>query len=62
MDLMKQTRQRAIRDLIETRSIRTQQELAAALQGRGFRTTQATISRDVRELGLAKKGRGGTTI
>ena len=62
MDLMKQTRQRAIRDLVETRSIRTQQELAAQLHGRGFRTTQATISRDVRELGLAKHGRGGTSI
>ena len=62
MDLMKQTRQRAIRDLVETRAIRTQQELAAALHGRGFRTTQATISRDVRELGLAKSGRGGTSI
>jgi len=59
---MKQTRQRAIRDLVETRSIRTQQELAAQLHGRGFRTTQATISRDVRELGLAKHGRGGTSI
>lgn len=59
---MKQTRQRAIRDLIETRSIRTQQELAAALRGRGFRTTQATISRDVAELGLGKSGRGGTSI
>ena len=32
--------------------IRTQQELAAALRERGFRTTQATISRDVAELGL----------
>ena len=62
MDLMKQTRQRAIRDLVETRAIRTQQELAAALHGRGFRTTQATISRDGRELGLAKSGRGGTSI
>ena len=62
MDLMKQTRQRAIRDLVESRAIRTQQELAAALHGRGFRTTQATISRDVRELGLAKSGRGGTSI
>ena len=40
----------AIRDLVDTRSIRTQQELAAALNERGFRTTQATISRDVREL------------
>jgi transcriptional regulator of arginine metabolism len=56
---MKQLRQRAIRDLVEQRPIRTQQELAAALRERGFRTTQATISRDVAELGLVKAGRGG---
>ena len=60
MEVMKQLRQRAIRDLVETRPIRTQQELAAALRERGFRTTQATISRDVAELGLVKAGRGGT--
>ena len=59
MEVMKQLRQRAIRDLVEQRSIRTQQELAAALRDRGFRTTQATISRDVGELGLVKAGRGG---
>jgi transcriptional regulator of arginine metabolism len=57
---MKQLRQRAIRDLVEQRPIRTQQELAAALRERGFRTTQATISRDVAELGLIKSVRGGT--
>ncbi len=60
MEVMKQLRQRAIRDLVEQRAIRTQQELAAALRERGFRTTQATISRDVAELGLVKSGRGGT--
>ncbi len=57
---MKQVRQRAIRDLVGTRTIRTQQELAAALRERGFRTTQATISRDVAELGLVKVNRDGT--
>jgi transcriptional regulator of arginine metabolism len=57
---MKQVRQRAIRDLVARRTIRTQQELAAALRERGFRTTQATISRDVAELGLVKEGREGT--
>ena len=62
MEVMKQLRQRAIRDLVEGRSIRTQQELAVALRERGFRTTQATISRDVRELGLAKAGRGATPV
>jgi transcriptional regulator of arginine metabolism len=57
---MKQLRQRAIRDLVDQRPIRTQQELAAALRERGFRTTQATISRDVAELGLIKAAREGT--
>src|SRR5262245_15249748 len=60
MEVMKQLRQRAIRDLVDQRPIRTQQELAAALRDRGFRTTQATISRDVAELGLIKVGREGT--
>jgi len=59
MEVMKQLRQRAIRDLVEQRAIRTQQELAGALRERGFRTTQATISRDVAELGLIKAGHGG---
>ena len=36
-------------------------ELAAALRDRGFRTTQATISRDVAELGLIKVSRDGMT-
>ena len=56
---MKQARQRAIRDLVGERPIRTQQELAAVLRERGFRTTQATISRDVAELGLIKAVRDG---
>ena len=56
---MKQLRQRAIRDLVEQRPIRTQQELAAALRERGFRATQATVSRDVAELGLGKGSRDG---
>jgi transcriptional regulator of arginine metabolism len=60
MEVMKRLRQRAIRDLVEQRPIRTQQELAAALRDRGFRTTQATMSRDVAELGLVKAPRNGT--
>jgi transcriptional regulator of arginine metabolism len=59
MEVMKQLRQRAIRDLVEQRPIRTQQELAAALRERGFRATQATVSRDVAELGLGKASREG---
>lgn len=56
---MKQLRHRAIRDIVGAHAVRTQRELAAALAERGFRTTQATISRDVAELGLAKELRGG---
>jgi transcriptional regulator of arginine metabolism len=60
MEVMKQLRHRAIRDLVAARPIRTQQELAAALRERGFRTTQATMSRDVAELELIKAPREGT--
>jgi transcriptional regulator of arginine metabolism len=59
MEVIKQLRQREIRDLLAQRPIRTQQELATALRDRGFRATQATISRDVAELGLIKSSRDG---
>lgn len=59
MEVIKQLRQREIRDLLGQRPIRTQQELAGALRERGFRATQATISRDVAELGLIKSSQGG---
>jgi transcriptional regulator of arginine metabolism len=59
MEVMKRLRQQQIRDLIGTRPIRTQQELAAALRDRGFRATQATVSRDVAEMGLVKLSRNG---
>ena len=60
MDVMKRLRQQAIRDLLGQRDVRTQQELVAALRDRGFRATQATVSRDVAELGLVKRGVRGT--
>ena len=59
MEVMKGMRQQAIRDLLEQRPIRTQQELVTALRERGFRATQATVSRDVAELGLVKRGARG---
>ncbi len=57
MEVMKRLRQQAIRDLLGTRAIATQHELAAALRERGFRATQATVSRDVAEMGLIKVSR-----
>lgn len=60
MEVIKRLRQQQIRDLVATRTIRTQHELAAALRERGYRATQATISRDVGEMGLIKQTREGT--
>ncbi|MCU0483182.1 MAG: arginine repressor [Chloroflexi bacterium] len=59
---MKRVRHRAIRDLVERHPIRTQQELASALRERGVSVTQATVSRDVAELGLAKVSRSGISV
>lgn len=51
---MKSTRQRAILSLIATRPIHSQEELASLLEAQGYEVTQATVSRDVKELGLVK--------
>ena len=51
---MKSARQIAILELIGENSIETQEELAQALRRRGFQVTQATISRDIKELRLVK--------
>ncbi len=53
----KRKRQRAIRDIIASEPIGSQQELAERLMGRGFAVTQATVSRDIAELGLVKVAR-----
>ena len=57
---MKQNRQAKILELIEAKDIETQEQLLAELQACGFRTTQATISRDIKELRVIKElsGRG----
>ncbi len=51
---MKTIRQMAILDLIEKQDIETQEDLAEALRGRGIKVTQATVSRDIKELRLLK--------
>ncbi len=50
----KAERQRAILDLVRSRAVRTQEEIVASLHQRGLEATQATVSRDMRELGLAR--------
>ncbi|MDO5143152.1 MAG: arginine repressor [bacterium] len=52
--MMKSTRQKAILDVIQTRDVETQEELAAALRARNIHVTQATVSRDIKELRLMK--------
>ena len=51
---MKTKRQRKIIELITNYDIETQEELAAKLVENGFNVTQATLSRDIRELNLTK--------
>jgi len=51
---MKTNRQDAILRIINTREIETQEELAEALREQGFKVTQATVSRDIKELRLIK--------
>ena len=51
---MKSARQSKIIELIEQYDIMTQEELSELLTQAGFRNTQATISRDIRELKLTK--------
>jgi transcriptional regulator of arginine metabolism len=58
---MKSLRQARIKEIIENRVIETQEELAEALQKLGMNVTQATVSRDIKELTLIKvpTGTGG---
>ena len=52
---MKKKRHEAILKIIENNSISTQTELLEMLNAQGFNTTQATISRDIKDLRLIKK-------
>ncbi len=52
---MKSQRQAKILEIISTRNVETQEQLLDALQKEGFRGTQATISRDIKELRIVKE-------
>jgi transcriptional regulator of arginine metabolism len=54
----KAERHSAILELVNRGSAHTQHEIASALARRGMRATQATISRDIQELGLVRSGAG----
>jgi transcriptional regulator of arginine metabolism len=51
-------RRRTILELVDQLAVGSQEELAALLRARGFAVTQATVSRDVSDLGLVKAIRG----
>ncbi|MCD8150104.1 MAG: arginine repressor [Clostridiales bacterium] len=56
---MKEHRQAKILEIIRRQDVDTQEELCAILNREGFRVTQATVSRDIRELKLTKISQGG---
>ena len=56
--MSKPLRQKAILQLLEERSVGNQEDLQRALNRRGMRVGQATLSRDIHELGLVKTATG----
>ena len=52
---MKAQRQAKIMEIISTINVETQEQLLQELQAAGFRSTQATISRDIKELRIVKE-------
>lgn len=58
---MKNQRQKKILELIATYDIETQDELTQLLQKGGFSATQATVSRDIKELRLIKVSTCGSS-
>lgn len=51
---MKQKRHSKILSIISEKDVKTQEQLTAELKGAGLKVTQATVSRDIKELGLIK--------
>jgi transcriptional regulator of arginine metabolism len=56
---MKARRQGVILELIDREPLPSQEAVRRRLQQRGFRATQATISRDIKDLGLVKRAGDG---
>src|SRR4029077_12951552 len=57
--LMKARRQAVLLELIDREPLHSQERLRRRLRQRGFDATQATISRDIKELGLVKRAGDG---
>jgi transcriptional regulator of arginine metabolism len=59
---VKEGRQRRIVRLLQERPVGSQNELAVLLRAAGYRATQATVSRDLEELGVVKVRRDGHIV
>jgi transcriptional regulator of arginine metabolism len=62
MTAPKAERLRAIRDIVAAHAVASQHELRERLRARGVVVTQSTLSRDLRELGLARVGGAGGAV
>lgn len=62
MTYAKERRQRAVADLIRSAAITSQHELSERLAASGFKATQATISRDLDQIGAIKARRSGKIV
>ena len=60
--MTKAARQYAIKEILASRSIATQEDLRRELGKRAFRVTQATLSRDMKELGVGRMVHGGVLL
>lgn len=58
----KQNRQRIIRGMVASGTMHTQEDLVDALRQQGIMVTQATISRDIVEIGLVRAVQGGRVV
>lgn len=56
---MKAYRQSLVLELVDREPVYSQEQLRAQLKGRGIEVTQATLSRDIRDLGLVKAAADG---
>ena len=59
---LKRERQRTLREIVSAQAVSSQHELVDLLAGQGFDVTQATVSRDITELGLVKVAYDGKHI
>ena len=59
LPVMKARRQSLVLEVVQREPVRSQEQLRRRMRAAGFDVTQATLSRDIRELGLVKGGSDG---